>query len=211
MAQYQSATVKDDKGRIVVFSDPDDAGLWDKTAIATTVDGDWLELSNSPGISDTARVVAFFGDHWEDGPGLYLAVADTRFKTAFKLKRILDLDTPIAVDENNQPIKFESFDYMTPVGVIHQYIEPLSYNGDAGACRIGGPTEDLEADSIVVVFAAKPERASRPNPTRLPAEPFFFSEQPGIWTIRVDVELEPRPGHRTTLPCQGSHPGGPGR
>jgi len=179
VAQYST---RNDNGRIVVFDDEDGDLLWDATQIATTVGGDWLDLGTAAGISDSGRIVAFVGDHLDDGPGIYLAVADPRFRNSFVVHRIFGEHDLIAYDENANPITFEYFDFMNRVGVLHQ--------------ELGAPGYD--DDSIVVIFTAKPERASRPNPV-VPDEPFLFSEHMGIWTLRVDAERELSPPNRLTI------------
>ncbi len=172
VAQYST---KSDNGRIVVFSDPGDEGLWESTLIATTVGSDWLNLGNTPGISDNGRVVAFVGEHRVAGPGIYIAVAVGAFRAGFQLRRVFGINDIIAYDENGDPITFASFEFVNRVGVLHQ--------------ERGSP--GLKDDCILLVFSATPIRASRDNPAA-PGRPLLFSEKRGIWSLRVDIEEELR-------------------
>lgn len=170
VAQYSTS---EDNGRIVVFSDPDDLGLYQDTLIATTVSSEWLDVGITPGISDNGKVIAFVGDSRAQGLGVYVAVAATRFTDTFTVIPVIRTTDVIAYDAAGNPIALASFDFVNPVGVMHYEM------GEAG----------LEDDSIVLSFVATPSQASRPNPA-LPGKPLLFSDKQGIWTLRVDVERE---------------------
>lgn len=170
VAQYST---RDDNGRIVVFSDPGDDGLWESTPIATTVGNDWLDLGTAPGISDNGKVVAFVGNHRKDGPGIYLAMATGPFTAGSTLLPAIRTTDVIAYDEAGDPITLASFDFVNRVGVIHQE------RGQPG----------LEDDCIILTFAATPSKSSVPNSV-LPGQPLLFSDQQGVWMMRVDIERE---------------------
>ena len=57
--------------------------------------------------------------------------------------------------------------------------------------RVSGrvPGGVVTGDSFVVTFVAKPHSASRANPA-YPATPLFFNGNQGLWSIRVDADLE---------------------
>ena len=168
VAQYST---RDDAGRIVAFNDSQDIGFWDSTLVAGTVFGDWVKLGTSPGISDTGKVIAFAGEHIFDGPGIYVATSDSGFSGSFTLEKVIGIDHLLAYDAAGEEISFASFDYVNRVGVLHQEL------GEPG----------IEDDSILLAFIATPTQASRENPV-VAGRPLLFSDQPGTWTVRIDVE-----------------------
>jgi len=170
VAQYST---HDDNGRVVVFSDTENLGLWEDTLVATTVSGVWREVGTTPGIADSGKVVAFVADHSANGPGIYLAVAAGPFAGGFTVSPVIQTTDVIAYNAAGDPITLASFDFANRVGVLHY--------------ELGKP--GLEDDSIVLAFVATPSQASRPNPA-LPAKPLLFSDKQGIWTMRIDIEKE---------------------
>lgn len=164
---------QNDEGRIGVYHDINDEGLWQGTVIASTADttGGWLQLGTSPAISDSGKVVAFAAEHSTDGQGIYLAYTTSTFTAGFNLVKIIGTDEPITWNENTDPITFESIDLVNRVGVLHN--------------EVGNP--GFTDDSIILAFIAKPQEPSRTDPTDI-SHPFYFSDQPGIWTLQVNLE-----------------------
>lgn len=163
-------------GDVVVFED----GLlgFRRTTLASTSAG-WISVGALPGISADGKIVVFLGDRG-NGPGIFASVNNG---SGFGAPILIAGENPVVAgarrpelgfDDAGAPIYFDSFDTgFNRVGVTHQ--EP----GTAG----------LQEDSFVVTFIATPNSASRNNP--VPAangHPLLFSNQTGIWSIRVDIE-----------------------
>src|SRR5262249_58071108 len=72
------------------------------------------------------------------------------------------------------PSFLRSFDLARPVRVARQALEPAG----------------VSLDSFVVTFTATPSSASIANPTPGVTRPLLFSDQPGIWSERVDQERQ---------------------
>jgi hypothetical protein len=168
--------IEQDDGRVVVWQDPLDVGLWEPTLLASTRSPTdrWISVGRIPGISDSGKFVVFGGESEREGVGVYLSVLDPgsgRDHTPFK---ILGPDTPIAQRRDGTPVFFKEFDFRNNrVAILHQEF------GEYG----------VEGDSLVIAFVATPTEASRPNPA-LPGRPFLFTDRRGIWVIRVDVERQ---------------------
>lgn len=166
VAQYTDA--ESGIARIAVFAE--DAG-WNEALIASTAGGEWDELCNAPGISDSGEVVAFTGRKRGENPALYISLVSAGFPMNVTTLPIIGLRDFIAYDENAQPVTFAAFNMLDRVAVLHQAFDPPG----------------LDGDTLIIAFKATPARASRPNPA-LGGHPFLFSDQEGIWTLRIDLE-----------------------
>jgi hypothetical protein len=140
-------------------------------------------LGQSPGVSADGTMVVFSGDRGS-GPGVF-----ARINTGQGFGSILTLagenggtgphKAELGYDVNQNtavPIYFSSFDTNNRVSAIHLA------TGGAGTVSAG--------DSYVVSFSGTPDQAS---PTT--GKPRLFTNQDGIWTIRVNVDSAlPGPG-----------------
>ncbi len=172
----------------------------------------FTNLGASPGISKDGVVVVFYGDldavnapayFTNPGPGIFASV----FTGAGQPRQITrvtgwqeELPDGIGDDdgiaEPGEPAlwraelgwlpggapgaitvnRFSSYSTDTSIGVIHE---------DTGAAG-------LDDDSFVVTFMATPSQASVINP-EVPGKPLLFSDQLGIWSVRVDALRQLRP------------------
>lgn len=171
VAQYSTS---DDHGHLVALTFDGELGMWGESQIATTRgNSEWSWLGVSPGISDSGKVIAFMGENSSEGPGVYLVASSTSLSTddvaLTNILHVITTNSVIAYDDNGEPITFESFDRVNRVGVLHEEL------GRAG----------LADDVVTLCFIATPSMASRLNP--FTGKPLLFSDQPGIWCIRVDI------------------------
>ncbi len=137
----------------------------------------FTRLGRMPGISDDGTVVAFAADRG-NGRGIFLSFLGAG--------GIFEFPTPIA-GENPGP------SFNTELGNDAGSPRYLTFNDIELDSRVAVIRTELGApgfvdDSIVVCFLATPNAASRDNPA-LPGTPLFFTDQPGLWTIRVDMDL----------------------
>ena len=184
-------------------------GLQSPVVIADT-NANWTSLDLVPGISRDGIVVAFQGNPTNAGasaigttvgPGIFVAVNEGLGFGSAKIIRLTGVEvedvkadkaaakgnldgvcdtaeicTPAAElgwDRSGKKITLASYGSGTRVGVAH--------------LDFGGP--GINDDTFVVSFIATPSQASRDNPY-LPGTPLLFSAQQGLWTIRVDVQLQ---------------------
>lgn len=157
--------------RIAVFIEDT---TWTSIPIATTGDGEWEELCNTPGISDSGQVVAFIGKKRDADPALYLALGRPTFLQGVTILKIMGLNDMIAYDGNAAPIPFTAFNMLDRVAVLHQTYNPAGWDGD----------------TLIIAFKATPARPSRTNPIIGSGTPFLFNDQEAVWTLRVDLEGE---------------------
>ncbi|HRW07768.1 MAG TPA: Ig-like domain-containing protein, partial [Caldilineaceae bacterium] len=177
--------------------------------IASAIDFD--RLGQSPGISDNGQVVAFYGElnaagaarlsrttdiSTTTGPGIFVWIAASgdivritgqKFEATSassgngdgicNLGETCQPAAELGYNDAGNPIYFNNYDADSRVAVIH-----LDLNDNGGA-DVG--------DSFLVSFIATPNEASRNNP--ITQKPFLFSNQKGIWTIRIDVDQEFEP------------------
>lgn len=137
--------------------------------LASTDDG-WGRISQMPACTVDGSAVTFVGQDPTGTEGLYFQLADATL--GFATTRVLDTNSIIAYGDNVRPIRFQSFEFKGRNPVIRYDV------GDDG---------DVVGDSFIIAFVATPDGASRTNPASPPA-PLLFSDQKGVWTIRVDVE-----------------------
>ena len=146
-------------------------------------------LGRSPGISDDGEVVAFYGIDGTGDPGIFASVEVGGTRQMFRIAGRRPVENVLAAGGNDdgvcddsavetcqqgelgllgpsQPLFFNSFDADSRVAVVHQPFAPAG----------------LENDTFVISFIGTPNAASGP--------PQVFSNQKGLWTIRVDVKIE---------------------
>jgi hypothetical protein len=137
----------------------------------------FTSLGQSPGISDDGKIIAFTGDR---GNGIGIFVSVDRGSS----HRIISVagesfdgsecsDRQLGADHNGASICFSNFEIDSRVGVAN-----FAYS-------VNGST----AYSFVVSFIATPSAGTRcgaqcPNPQ----DYYSFSNQKGIWAVRIDVE-----------------------
>jgi uncharacterized repeat protein (TIGR01451 family) len=154
---------------------------------------DFTVLGDAPGISDDGEVVVFYGDLSAAGAGALQTTAGVGIFASIdtgggnrKIIRIANRDVEIlgaggnddgvydfgeqhrrgelGTDAANNPLFLNSFDAFSRVAVAHQSFDPPG----------------IENDTLVISFIGTPNAASPP--------PQYFSNQRGLWTIRVDVK-----------------------
>ncbi len=145
-----------------------------------------------PGMSDDGAVIAFYGET-PDGanpaiPGIFASfvVSGTRRTVRIARRQVENtslaggnrdgvcdagetncVDGELGLDAAGNPLFFGSFDADARVGVVRQDVDPLG---------------NIEGDTFIISFIATPNGAS--------TAPQYFSNQRGLWTIRVDVKSE---------------------
>src|SRR5262249_9697127 len=83
----------------------------------------------------------------------------------------------LGLDDAEKALSFASYDINSRIAVTNLDLGPAG----------------IEGDSFVVTFTGTPAAASRANP-QLPGTPLLFSNQPGVWSMRVDVRRELKGG-----------------
>lgn len=147
------------------------AGPENRERIASTEFGS-RKLGQHPGMTRDGSAVAYWENTQEGRVQLQLYVNHPEITT---LETVFDVSFPLNFDEAGAPIRFEDIFYDEPVSVVRQNLYDQT---------------SLIGDSFIIAFKAKPERGSILNPSTAKTTPLLFSEEPGIWTIRVDVERE---------------------
>jgi hypothetical protein len=176
----------DDTGHVVVFDPTKKQISLYANNLGTEQDiadsGEFNTLGHSPGISRNGAVIGFYGDinsagatHWgtTTGPGIFVSI-----DLGGGSRNIIR----IVGDQSNAELGYDV------TGNKITFL-PTGFNPNA---RVGVTDLDLGAagiasDSLVVDFFGTPSGASRDNPA-YPGHPLFFSNQQGLWTVRVDVE-----------------------
>lgn len=155
-----------DQDPILVYSND----FQQKTTIAST-GSSFTKLGRSPGISDDGTVVAFAGEAGK-GQGVFISIDEgSGFGTPFVIAGEDRKSTAeLGYDANAQPLFLGSFDLDSRVGVVRLDL------GDSG----------FRDDVVVVSFVATPNNASISNPST--GKPLTFSQEKGIWTVRIDFD-----------------------
>jgi uncharacterized repeat protein (TIGR01451 family) len=151
----------------------------------------YTTLGRSPGISDDGEVVAFYAvDAATGNPGIYASIdvgGGTRQVSLIAGRRQVEnvlipggnddgvCDDPavepcipgeLGFDASGAALFFNSFEADSRVAVIHQAFAPAG----------------IENDTFVISFIGTPSGGNQ--------APQTFSNQKGLWTIKVDVKLE---------------------
>ncbi len=185
-------------------------GLASPFTIADTATN-WTSLDNDPGISRDGRIIAFQGNPnalgasaigTTTGPGIFVAIDEgTGFGNAKILRLTGGKVEDVAADRAAAPPR-GNFDGICDPGEICKAGAELGYDSSGNPITIASYPADsrvgvaavdfgaagIDDDSFVVSFVATPSGASRGNPALTPGTPALFSDQAGIWTIRVDVQ-----------------------
>ena len=136
----------------------------------------FIQLGMSPGISDDGNIVVFAGDRGK-GPGIFASINNIKNPSGLRTlitiagENTTERKAELGYDDSGNPIFLDSFNLDSRVAV--SYLDKGENGITAG-------------DSFVVSFIGTPNTPSRNKPTT--KEPFFFSGQEGLWTVRVAVE-----------------------
>lgn len=149
-------------------------------------------IGTQPGISSDGNVVAFYGEPNAAGALLYGAnpgiFASVKTGSTWTVVRVTGSNAELGYDDNGNPLAFSTSGYTpnTRVAVANLALTgcPLPSTQTCGS----GATP-VQSNSFVVSFIGTPTAASKTNPW-ISGFPLLFSDQPGLWTIRVDVEYE---------------------
>ena len=165
------------QARVVALTYDADLVSWKEKPIASTTGVQpWGWLGVAPGMADSGRVITFAGNHATQGEGIYLVCTGTSFATddaaLANILTVITTNTVMAYDDAGAPITLKSFDRLNRVGVLHE--------------ELGAP--GLTDDVVTLCFMATPSKASRANPVL--GTPLLFSDQPGIWSLRVDIQRD---------------------
>lgn len=170
-ASGHAAVLKQGTGSLeeILYVDPSGT---DQTLASAA--GGWTQIGRHPTISPDGFAVAFAGKDAGGVKGIFLSLFD-ELGPLNSPTRIIDTNTVIAHLDSITPIMLGDFDHFHHTPVIHH---------DVGA------DGDFIGDSIIIAFMALPTSASRDNPAAAPGTPLLFSDELGIWTVRVDIERE---------------------
>ncbi|MGK7956590.1 MAG: S8 family serine peptidase [Crocosphaera sp.] len=152
----------------------------------------------NPGVSDDGKIVAFTGDRG-NGAGVFLIHRDPKTglfdpnnpNTVIRVAgeygtsaATLNLTPDLGYDALGNPLYFQEFDFNSRVGVTNYPLRANKRVKDNGQTNPNG----LVDDSVVVTFLGTPSAASRDNPQIDGTQPLFFSQEKGLWRVRVDFE-----------------------
>jgi hypothetical protein len=176
-------------------------------AVQTTIaDGSTFSyLDTAPAISSDGNVIAFQGTLTSTGaaalgttagPGIFAAV---NTGTAWQIIRVTGLmvEVPNSGGNNNgvcDPgetcVNAAELGYNDNGAAV--YFTTYPTNSRIAVVNLGLGAAGIADDSFVIAFVGTPSSASRTNPV-LGNFPLLFSNQTGLWTIRVDVENQLSP------------------
>ena len=169
-----------DDGAVVRYAHTG-GGSFSKKEIAKTSANNWIVLGDAPGVSGNGKLTTFVGSRKTLGEagqpitetGIFLSVSIAGAPGNVSPIPACTENTIVAYDNNAAPITMSSFSTGSRIGVVHYEDGPIG----------------IEGDRAVLVFLAKPTKASRENPG-IPGKPLLFTDQTGIWTVRVDFDKE---------------------
>lgn len=138
-------------------------------------ESNFTEIGEEPGISDDGVGVAFWGVQ-NGHEGIWLA---TNYDEYASVIPVAVVGAPVlgwnnSDEENIKPVSFVALEPNSPINVVHQ-----NFFSDQG----------LIGDSFTVLFMGTPDRASITN--SVTGQPLIFSDQLGLWTVRIDVLRHP--------------------
>ena len=155
----------------------------DTGTVNLTDSSTWDWVGQSPGISGDGTAVAWIGS--KGGvEGLYLRIFDTSTNLLGAIP-VLTTNTPINYNDDADPITFARFSNSSTIFTdLESRVNVLRHDVD--------DDDKIVGDTFIISFIADPSEASRPNPTISsgPSKPLLFSSQPGIWTVRVKIEIK---------------------
>lgn len=147
----------------------------DSSDVLATTTSSWTELGIRPGISDDGSVVAFVGTQGA-ARGVYVSFLDEQGVRKTELVVGLNQGVPLGYDASGAPIHFGDLDLDGRLGVEIYH-------------KQGGSSDRFESgESMIVSFVGTPNSASKNNPVT--NSPFLFSNQRGLWTIKLDANTK---------------------
>ncbi len=173
-------------------------GFTSQTTIAST--SNYSYLDTAPGISDDGNVVVFQGTLTPTGstnlgipagPGIFAAV---NTGTTWQTIRVTGLMVESPNSTGNHDGICDPGELCIPAAELgfddsNKAINFASYptNSRVAVANLGLGAAGIADDSFVISFVGTPSHASRTNPVTKNF-PLLFSNQTGLWTIRVDAE-----------------------
>lgn len=157
-------------------------------------------IGRRPGISDDGRVVVFFGDlsaagalalGIPAGPGIFASVdlgGGSR-----QLLRLTGRKAETMGTGGNGDGVCDTGETCHNVGELGfdeagatRFFSGYDAGGSVSVTNLDLGVAGIDGDTFTVSFIATPNSASRGNP-RVAGKPLFYSNQKGIWTVRVQV------------------------
>jgi hypothetical protein len=142
-------------------------------------------IGNQPGISPDGLVITFYGApigscaaSMGPTPGIFAAV---NIGTGWQYVRVTGIPAELGYDDNGNALSFSSYSNDSRVAVVNLGLAPVP------PCA-AGPA--IAGNSFVVSFIGTPSGSSRTNPILGTGHPLLFSNQQGLWTIRVDADCQ---------------------
>ncbi len=164
--------------------------LYNAAGAGTTVasaGGGWTEMGRSPGISSDGTVIVWAGNRG-NGRGIFAASAASPGTVV-----------RIAGENGNPPVVCPAGGCTTNPDLGYDAAGAdlfLTFDDTQLDERVGVELQPLagpglqNGNSFVVVFLGTPNAASVDNPNIAGVQPLVFSAQPGMWSVRVDLETE---------------------
>lgn len=167
--------------KAVVAGNPTNGSVYRFNAAGTqqalaTAPGDFERLGTRVGLSGDGQAAVFLGRRADGVEGIFLSLFGSGFVLPDLATPILDTNTTFAVGPGGEPIRFSEFFTSNGLFVAFQ-------DRNADGQLLGA--SDLEGDSLLVAFVAKPTGSSRLNPAT--GQPMFFNSGRGIWVARFDL------------------------
>jgi hypothetical protein len=162
------------------------------TTIASSGTG-WTELGRAPGISADGSIVV-----WSGNRGNGLGVFAARVSSPSNVTRIAGENATIT----NPDLGYDAAGmdiFLTFTAAQRDSRVGIALQETAGPGLTAG-------NSFVVTFQGTPSAGSIDNPTLAPGTPLFFSNQAGLWAVRVDLENELDPAGPLVLNANSATP-----
>jgi hypothetical protein len=131
-------------------------------------------LGRAPGVSDDGSVVVFTGNRGK-GPGVFMAVNDG-----------LSFGAIIRIAGENATMPTAELGYDDLGNKL--FINDVTLDQRVGVARLDLGDAGPRDDTLVVAFIGTPNAASRDNPAMPGVQPLLFSNQKGLFTVRVDLD-----------------------
>jgi len=196
---YQQTTVPSNGFQIMLYK----SGLKSFTTIADY--NNFTSIDSAPGISHDGMVVAFQGNLNAAGATAYATTAGPGIFAAtnegggvWHITRVTGIQAAVPGSSDSDGV-CEPGDTCQPGAELGYddngnavYFDPTGYGVGTrvAVMNLGLGAAGIDDDTFVISFVGTPTGPSRENPVLKNGTPLLFSEQQGLWTIRVDVEDE---------------------